>query len=264
MVEKSVLFVDDESHILTSLKRLLRKEPYRVHTAVGGAAGLEVLAANEIQMVVSDQRMPEMTGTQFLQKVKESYPDTVRLVLSGYAEAGAIVDAINTGEVYRFIGKPWEDESLKLTLRQCLEHYDMIQENRRLTEQSARQLAELQRLNQLLAGSVESRTRSLQFSQEVLESLPRMVLGISQEEEIVLTNGSARAGLPALAGLMPGADIREVLPPEAVAAIRGRLADPALGSFQFEWEGRRLTAEPARLGSDAAPRGCILLLEDAS
>ena len=106
MAEQAVLAVDDEKSILNSLRRSLRKEPYKLFTAESGAEGLEILAAKEIQMVVSDQRMPNRSGTEFLSQVKKLYPDTVRVVLSGYAEAEAIVDSINRGEVFRFIGKP--------------------------------------------------------------------------------------------------------------------------------------------------------------
>lgn len=264
MEDKAVLFVDDEEHILSSIKRLLRKEPYRIHTATGGEAGLQVMAENPgIQMVVSDQRMPGMCGTEFLAKVKASYPDTVRIVLSGFAEASAIVAAINQGEVYRFVAKPWNDENLKVTFRQCLEHYDILQDNRRLSEQSARQLEQLRNLNHLLESSVEERTRSLSFSQEVLDILPLVVLGVSQEEEIVLTNGTARTRIESLRTMMPGTRMDEVLPPEAVAAIRASLTHTRSEVFGFTWDDLQLKARTSSLGPAEAPRGCVVLLEEA-
>jgi response regulator RpfG family c-di-GMP phosphodiesterase len=260
--DRSVLFVDDEEHILSSLKRLLRKEPYRFLSATGGEEGLRVLAENpDVQMVVTDQRMPGMCGTEFLARVRALYPDTVRIVLSGFAEASAIVDAINQGEVYRFIGKPWDDENLKATFRQCLQHYDIMLENRRLNEQSARQLEQLENLNHLLESSVEERTRSLSFSQEVLDTLPVAVLGISQEEEIMLTNGTARARIQDLRNLIPGTRMEEVLPPEAVDAIRGCLLAPHGEVFEFDWGQNKLKARSQQLGSKDAPRGCVILLE---
>ncbi|MBU8871304.1 MAG: response regulator [Gemmatimonadales bacterium] len=262
--ETSVLFVDDEAHILTSLKRLLRKESYRIFTADSGEAGLDILSENEIQMVVSDHRMPGMSGTQFLQKVKENYPDTIRAVLSGYAEASAIVDAINEGEVHRFIGKPWNDDDLKGTVRQGLEHFHILEENRELQKQSALQLEQLAQLNQSLEKSVEIRTRTLQLGQEVLESLPLVVLGISQEEEIVLTNGMARSCFGPLATMVPGTEIEDILPDVAVQAIRSYLTNTPIEEFTFEWEGRELQAKPAKLGDAGAPRGCVLLLRESS
>lgn len=264
MEDKAVLFVDDEEHILNSLKRLLRKEPYRLFTATGGEAGLQVMAENPgIQLVVSDQRMPGMCGTEFLAKVKAAYPDTVRIVLSGFAEASAIVAAINQGEVYRFVAKPWDDDNLKVTFRQCLEHFDILQENRRLNQQSARQLEQLKNLNQLLESSVEERTRSLSFSQEVLDILPLVVLGVSQDEEIVLTNGTARTSIDSLRTMMPGTRMEEILPEEAVAAIRSSLVHTRNEFFEFAWDSLHLKARTQSLGPAEAPRGCVVLLEEA-
>ena len=262
MTDFAILAVDDEKPILSSLRRTLRKEPYKVYTANSGAEGLEVLAENDIQMVISDQRMPQMCGTEFLAKVKELYPETVRVVLSGYAEADVIVESINRGEVYRFIGKPWDDDNLKTIINQGLAHYKLVVKNRELKEQTQHQLVELERLNNLLANSVEERTQSLQFSQEVLEHLPLIVLGISQEEELVMTNDTAKKQVESLQGMMPGTDIEEILPAEAVQAIRNCLVSSGIEDFDFEWNDKPYHARPSRLGSDQNPRGCVLLLEE--
>lgn len=259
--EYAILCVDDERSVLQSLKRLLRKEPYRVYLAEGGEAGLDLLREHPVQVVISDQRMPGMTGTQFLQKVKELYPDTIRVILSGYAEAEAIVASINQGEIYRFLGKPWKDESLKTTIRQCFEHYDMIQENRCLQQQTRDQLEELQRLNTLLEASVETRTRALQLSQDIVEKFPRMVIGVSTDQEIMLANRQAR-GLPGLDHAVPGTDIEDLLPPEAVAGIRSCLTQTETETFTFSWEDRILRATPEVLKSDGEIRGCVLMLEE--
>jgi len=112
MTDKVVLCVDDEPHILNALQRLLRKEDFQVVTARDVEEGLAVLASRPVQLVISDQRMPGMTGVEFLQKVKELFPDAVRVILSGYADVGVIVDSINKGEIYRFLTKPWNDEEL--------------------------------------------------------------------------------------------------------------------------------------------------------
>lgn len=262
MTEHAVLAVDDEKSITNSLRRSLRKENYKLFTAESGAEGLEVLAANDIQMVVSDQRMPNMSGTEFLSQVKELYPDTVRVVLSGYAEAEAIVDSINRGEVYRFIGKPWDEDDLKSVIRQGLAHYDLVIQNRQLSEQTKHHLVELERLNNLLAASVEERTRSLQFSQEVLEHLPLIVLGVSQEEELVMTNDTARRRLSPLQGMMPGTDIEDILPEDAVQKIRQCLSTSEFEEFEFNWDEKLLHGSPSRLGTEEKPRGCVILLEE--
>ncbi len=264
MAEQAVLAVDDEKSILNSLRRSLRKEPYKLFTAESGAEGLEILAANQIHMVISDQRMPNMCGTEFLSQVKKLYPDTIRVVLSGYAEAQVIVDSINRGEVFRFIGKPWQEEDLKGVIRQGLAHCKLVVQNRQLSEQTKHQLVELERLNDLLAQSVKERTQSLQFSQEVLEHLPLIVLGVSQEEELVMTNNTARNRLKPLQGMMPGIDMAAILPPDAVQGIRQCLTSSDIEDFDFRWDEKHLRARPSRLGTEENPRGCVLLLEEIS
>ena len=118
-----VLFVDDEANILTSLKRTLRREGYEILTAESAAEGFSLLARNKVHVIVSDQRMPEMNGTEFLSRVKSLYPETVRMVLSGYSEISAVTDSINKGAVYRFMLKPWDDEKLKAEITGALRHW---------------------------------------------------------------------------------------------------------------------------------------------
>ncbi|MEI7612464.1 MAG: EAL domain-containing protein [Betaproteobacteria bacterium] len=119
----TVLFVDDEANILASLKRTLRREGYEILTAENAAEGFSLLARNSVQVVVSDQRMPEMNGTEFLSRVKALYPQTVRMVLSGYSEISAVTDSINKGAVYRFMLKPWNDEQLKIEVSGALRYW---------------------------------------------------------------------------------------------------------------------------------------------
>jgi response regulator RpfG family c-di-GMP phosphodiesterase len=261
MSEDTVLFVDDEDSILRSLQRSLRKEPYRILTAGSGKEGLAILETEKVQLVVSDQRMPVMTGSQFLHEVQAVSPDSVRVILSGYAEPNIIVDAINNGGIHRFIGKPWNDEELKTTLRQCLEHYHIVQENRRLSELSVRQVHELERLNRQLESTVVERTRSLVLAQEVLERLPRMVLGISREREIMVTNGAARHGLPEVGRSLPGSDMGDILPAEAISAVQRCLESGQDIDCTVHWNDRSLRAHVAPLGEPADPCGCVLLLE---
>ena len=114
---RTVLLVDDEENILSALKRLLRRDGYRILTAGGGAQGLELLASEPVDVIISDQRMPQMTGVEFLRQVKALYPETVRLVLSGYTELQSITDAINEGAIYKFLTKPWDDDQLREEIR---------------------------------------------------------------------------------------------------------------------------------------------------
>lgn len=117
--ERTLLLVDDEPDILNSLKRLLRRNGYRILTAGSAAEGLELLSLNRVQVIVSDQRMPIMSGSEFLSRVKSLYPDTMRIVLSGYTELDALTDAINRGAIYKFVTKPWDDVELRETIREA-------------------------------------------------------------------------------------------------------------------------------------------------
>ncbi|RDE49033.1 MAG: EAL domain-containing protein [Candidatus Accumulibacter meliphilus] len=113
----TVLLVDDEPSILSALKRLLRREGYRVLVAGSAEAAFAVLARESVAVILSDQRMPVMTGTELLARVKTLYPQTVRMVLSGYSEISAVTDAINKGSIHKYLSKPWDDEHLKSEIR---------------------------------------------------------------------------------------------------------------------------------------------------
>ena len=119
----TVLLVDDEPSILSALRRVLRREGYRVLVAESAAAALGVLARETVEVIVSDQRMPQMTGTELLSRVKTLHPRTVRLVLSGYSEITAVTDAINRGSIHKYLSKPWDDEHLKSEIRDAFRYW---------------------------------------------------------------------------------------------------------------------------------------------
>jgi diguanylate cyclase len=121
--EDTLLIVDDEPSTLAALRRQLRRQGYRVLTAESGREGLELLAVNSVQVVLADQRMPEMSGSKFLGLVKDLYPDTVRIILSGYTDLQAVTDSVNRGAVYKFLSKPWDDDELEECLRDAFRRY---------------------------------------------------------------------------------------------------------------------------------------------
>ncbi len=191
----AILCVDDEERILHSLKRLLRKENYNLFTAQSGLEGLKILEENDVHLVISDHRMPSMSGTEFLANVKVRYPDIIRIVLTGYTEVDSITESINKGHIYKFILKPWNDQNLILEIRQGLEQYDLLQANRILHERVMQQNEELKKMNERLERKVKERTRdleiqnqALELSRSILEGLPIPVIGISIEKIIVFTN----------------------------------------------------------------------------
>jgi putative nucleotidyltransferase with HDIG domain len=168
MSQHAVLFVDDEVNILRALQRLLRSEQVTVRTASRAAEALEILAEHPVQVVVSDQRMPDASGVDLLATVRQRHPDVVRLMLTGYTEMNIAVDAINRGQVYRLITKPWNDDELRATLRQAFDHWDLKREIERLNALTHQQNAELQDLNRNLEALVEKRTQQLAEKNEEL------------------------------------------------------------------------------------------------
>ncbi|WP_342117441.1 HD domain-containing phosphohydrolase [Pseudoduganella sp. OTU4001] len=157
----TILCVDDEPNILSSLRRLFRGKGYQVLTAESGAEGLQLLEKETVDLVISDMRMPEMDGARFLAKVRERWPNTVRLLLTGYSDVQSIQDAINCGEIYRYITKPWDDSDILLIVRQALERHELELEKQRLEALTRRQNEELKTLNASLEQKVEERTKQL-------------------------------------------------------------------------------------------------------
>ena len=125
MEKRTVLFVDDEEKILKSLKRGLLDEPYNTLFATGGKEALEILQREEVHIIVTDMRMPEMSGLELLRIVKQEYPHIVRMVLSGYTQVTTLLTAINQGEIFKFITKPWQlEEEFKPAVREAVEYYN--------------------------------------------------------------------------------------------------------------------------------------------
>jgi len=188
-----ILCVDDERNVLRSLERVFLDDDYEVVTAASGEEGLQIMAesGDTFQVVVSDYRMPVMNGVEFLKQVYAQWPDTVRIVLSGYADAGAIVAAINEGHIYKFIPKPWNDEELRVTIQNCLERYFLLRSNRELLEDLARSNQELEEKVRLRTEDLELRNKALEFSQTMLGSLPVGVLGIDENGLIAHCNTRA-------------------------------------------------------------------------
>ena len=168
-----LLFVDDEESITKALNRIFRKEGYEIQTALSGQEGLDVLKEDKkpFFLIISDQRMPGMTGAQFLEKAKKILPNAMRILLTGYSDMDAIVDAINKGEIHRYLTKPWNDDNLLIQIRQTLEQYELIVENKRLLVLTRKQNIELNELNKHLEQKVEERSREIIKKNKELEDI---------------------------------------------------------------------------------------------
>ena len=164
-----VLLVDDETNILRSLRRVLRKSNVEVVTTTSPAEALQLVESDTFAVVLSDQRMPEMEGTKLLGQVRLLSPDSVRIILTGYADIQATMDAINTGAVYRYLNKPWDDGELRLTIRQAVDRFLLTHENKRLRTLTDRQNAELRDLNNNLKQKVMERSWEVMRLNEQLE-----------------------------------------------------------------------------------------------
>ncbi|CAH2031575.1 HD domain-containing phosphohydrolase [Trichlorobacter ammonificans] len=161
-VSPSVLFVDDEENILKAMVRLTMDEAFSVVTATSGQQGLECLQQMpEVALIVSDQRMPGMNGAEFLHKSRELAPDAIRMLLTGYSDISAAVDAINRGGASRYLSKPWNDDDLLQTLRGAVETWELTRENRRLQAVVQAQNEELKQWNENLKSRVLQQTTAI-------------------------------------------------------------------------------------------------------
>ena len=164
-----ILCVDDEANILSALRRLFRQNGYQISVAGGGAEGLQILDTQEFDLIISDMRMPEMDGARFLEQVFKRYPDTVRILLTGYADIASTIEAVNKGQIYRYVSKPWNDQELLLIVRQALDLKALQREKLRLEALTARQNEELKALNLSLEEKVQARTQELALANEKLK-----------------------------------------------------------------------------------------------
>ncbi|WP_431228641.1 HD domain-containing phosphohydrolase [Burkholderia contaminans] len=169
----SILLVDDEPSVLSALRRVFRPAGYAILTAESGEAALEVLASTEVDLIVSDMRMPGMSGAEFLARARSLYPDTMRILLTGYAEIASVVQAVNDGGVYRYLNKPWDDHDLLLTLEQALEQRRLRREAARLAALTEAQNEALRRFNTELETQVRARTEELGQTVMFLEAAER-------------------------------------------------------------------------------------------
>lgn len=166
----TLLFVDDEPAILSSLRRLFRPHGYRILIAEGGAAGLATLETEAVDLVISDMRMPEMDGARFLEQVRQRWPEVVRILLTGYADMESTIAAINRGEIWRYIHKPWDDHDIVLTVREALARKRLEGENQRLNARVLAQNEELKALNAGLESKVAERTEELKKALKLVQS----------------------------------------------------------------------------------------------
>lgn len=129
----NILYVDDEQNNLISFKATFRLK-YNIHTAISGEKAIKILKNNPIEIIITDQRMPNMTGVEFLQSILDEYPEPIRILLTGYADLNAVIDSVNKGKIFHYLTKPWNEEELDMTIKRAFEVYTLRKEEKVLTE----------------------------------------------------------------------------------------------------------------------------------
>jgi len=183
-----LLVVDDEPDLVQSVKDLLRFD-YKVLCATRASEGLRIMQNENVHVVMSDQRMPEMSGVQFLSQLKLQHPSAIRLLFTAYADLQAVTDAINQGNVYRYISKPWDPEELKTVLRQAVDFYELQEERRLLTEEIKEKNRQLETANRELSRANELKRAFIRVASHELRTPLTIILGLSEL-------GQSQAGLP--------------------------------------------------------------------
>jgi signal transduction histidine kinase len=185
----SILVVDDEPDVVQSVHDLLRRD-YRVLGATRAREGISILAQEEVDVVMSDQRMPDMTGVELLHHVRETHPATTRLLFTGYADIKAVIEAINRGNVYRYITKPWDAAELQAVIRDAAERHDFIVERQRLltelqekNEELTRSNAELAEASALKSNFIQVATHELRTPLAILLPLTYLAVRTPEAEE---------------------------------------------------------------------------------
>ena len=243
-----ILLVDDEPSILQSLKRVFRSEPYEVITAESWTKGLDQFAMGvPVRVVISDYRMPVMNGVDFLKAVYERSPETVRIILSGYADKPVLLEAVQSGRIYKYLAKPWDDDFLKSTVRKGIKQTASAWDKRERIQALLEENILLHSSNDALTERVTDRAdfvqrmnRVMTNSQKVLDAMGPGILCIGSDGVILLCNDAAAAWLKTTPQRLIGNAAHEVLSRGLTGFIRELLSSVKVGSHYYVEEGMNL------------------------
>ncbi len=263
---RKILLVDDEDSVLRVLRRVLFDEPWEIFTAPSGDDALSMVYDHDFAVVVSDYKMPHMNGVELLREVKRISPFSVRMILSGFADTHAVVEAINEGEVYRFVPKPWDNQEIVNIIRQGVELYNLSCRNLELEAALYARNAELAAINENLERMVEERTRdllahnqALTFVQEVLDELPLAIVGVDPSGTVVLVNKKAAVLFPRFAFAL-GLSVEELLPEDVIEYWDSFRKEEISDMIQVNLEDKVLGLKCVNIKSyDSQPRGTVLV-----
>ncbi|MQA42507.1 EAL domain-containing protein [Rugamonas aquatica] len=255
---RSLLLVDDEKNIVASLKRLLRQDGYDLYSAASGEEGLELLARLPIDVIISDQRMPGLSGADFLRQARVVRPETIRIMLSGYTELQSVTDAVNEGAIYKFLTKPWNDEQLRAHVGEAFRLKEIADDNQRLhleVRTANHELASANRRMEQLLHQMQRQIHrdeiSLSIAREILQHLPLPVIGMDDAGMIAFINGAAERVFSGatLLGAEAGVALPALLPPAGQAAGHHALIG-----------GVRYAVMVYPMGEHSASRGSLITL----
>jgi CheY-like chemotaxis protein len=235
---------------------VFRAHAYTVHAANTPAEAFEMLARFPVGVVMSDQRMPLMRGTDFLARVRQLYPDTVRIVLSGYTELQSITEAINEGAIYKFLTKPWNDVQLSEEIEQAFQQYEMVAESHLLQQrlrESNRQLESRLQQNEV---RLQREEVALDVSHEALGAVPVPILGIDLSGMIAISNAAADQLLGGGVSVV-GEHVSDVLPPEITDPMEG---GTGVGQRMVQIGGMYYEVRSNELGSNSRGTGTVITL----
>ncbi|HEV2294233.1 MAG TPA: hybrid sensor histidine kinase/response regulator [Tepidisphaeraceae bacterium] len=235
----TILVVDDEPDVVKSVKDLLRLD-YRVIGATSAAEGIDILHKEEVHVVMTDQRMPATTGVEFLKHVRGECPEAVRLLFTGYADIHAVIDAINQGNVYRYITKPWDPDELQTIIREACERYDLMVERKQLLAEVQRKNEELEKANAELLQSNMLKSAFIQVASHELRTPLTILNGLTGLARRLPDSSSAMSDL--LRRIEQGGQRMQQLVDQIVSM---------LSSEQFERVLHREPTDVARLVNDA-------------
>jgi FixJ family two-component response regulator len=255
-----LLCVDDEDNILAALRRVFADEHYDVVFAKSGAEGLALLEREPVGVVLSDQRMPGMSGTEFLRQVRARWPETMRIILSGFAELSVVVAAINDGEINKFIGKPWDDDALREAVRACIEQHSLNVESRAESEEIRQENDSLRAFNM----DLELRNRALELYQDLIEQVPIGLVGVGADGTIALANSHSRDLIFTGSDPSLGLDYRDALPQPIAEHVSASIAEDQGRFCVIEASEspcqRTLEARITPLRPSARERGVLIVL----
>ena len=264
--EIKILCVDDEKNVLRALCRLFMDDDYEVLTAGSGKEGLKILEEHQnIQLIISDYRMPEMDGVEFLKHACERSPETIRIVLSGYADTAAVVAAINEGQIYKFIPKPWNDDELKVTINKAIEVFFLRRKNENMAEEVMVINEELTKFNTKLEEEVRNRTdellfqnRAMSFAHNVMHALPVAVIGMDPDGLIVLSNNLSDRLFGEKNRSLVGTSNSKLFPPE-LTLLTDRLKNDDDINGEINFNQKSYKVKGIKMLPDEEQKGTVLV-----